>query len=217
MAQILERFPLFPLGIVCLPSEVIPLHIFEERYKTMIGECLDEERPFGIVWLSDDGLREVGCTADVTQVLERMEDGRLNILVQGDSVFRLLRRIEDLPYPAGDVELLQDESGDPGQDAGAAAREGYATLLERATDTRPEQQDLGGLSAYEMAATVDFGLEAKQSLLELRSEDERLRALADLFDAAVKRLDYAERAGETARTNGHMKRGGGLGSAPEGA
>lgn len=217
MAQILERFPLFPLGIVCLPSEVIPLHIFEERYKTMIGECLDEERPFGIVWLSDDGLREVGCTADVTQVLERMEDGRLNILVQGDSVFRLLRRIEDLPYPAGDVELLQDESGDPGQDAGAAAREGYATLLERATDTRPEQQDLGGLSAYEMAATVDFGLEAKQSLLELRSEDERLRALADLFDAAVKRLDYAERASETARTNGHMKRGGGLGSAPEGA
>lgn len=217
MAQILERFPLFPLGIVCLPSEVIPLHIFEERYKTMIGECLDEERPFGIVWLSDDGLREVGCTADVTQVLERMEDGRLNILVQGASVFRLLRRIEDLPYPAGDVELLQDESGDPGQDAGAAAREGYATLLERATDTRPEQQDLGGLSAYEMAATVDFGLEAKQSLLELRSEDERLRALADLFDAAVKRLDYAERASETARTNGHMKRGGGLGSAPEGA
>lgn len=217
MAQILERFPLFPLGIVCLPSEVIPLHIFEERYKTMIGECLDEERPFGIVWLSDDGLREVGCTADVTQVLERMEDGRLNILVQGGSVFRLLRRIEDLPYPAGDVELLQDESGDPGQDAGAAAREGYATLLERATDTRPEQQDLGGLSAYEMAATVDFGLEAKQSLLELRSEDERLRALADLFDAAVKRLDYAERASEMARTNGHMKRGGGLGSAPEGA
>jgi Lon protease-like protein len=217
MAQLLQRFPLFPLGIVCLPSEVIPLHIFEERYKTMIGECLDEERPFGIVWLADDGLRDVGCTADITQVLERMEDGRLNILVQGGSVFRLLRRIEDLPYPAGDVELLQDETDAPGADAGQAAREGYATLLERATDTRPEQEDLGALSAYEMAATVDFGLEAKQSLLELRSEGERLHALADLFEAAVKRLDYAERASETARGNGHMKKRGGLGDVPEGA
>jgi Lon protease-like protein len=218
MAQLLERFPLFPLGIVCLPSEVIPLHIFEERYKTMIGECLEEERPFGIVWLSDDGLREVGCTAQITQVLERMEDGRLNILVQGQNAFRLLRRIEDLPYPAGDVELLADDPEDTAAgEAGDAAREGYATLLERATDTRPDRQDLGGLSAYEMAATVDFGLEAKQSLLELRSEGERLRALTELFDAAVKRLDYVERASETARTNGHMKRGGGLGSTPEGA
>ena len=208
MAALLERFPLFPLGIVCLPSEVIPLHIFEERYKTMIGECLQEERPFGIVWLSDDGLRDVGCTAEITQVLERMDDGRMNILVQGGSAFRLLRRIEDLPYPAGDVELLADQPDDPPGDAGEAAREGYATLLERATDTRPDPPELGALSAYEMAATVDFGLEAKQTLLELRSERERLGALADLFEAAVKRLDYAEHVSETARTNGHMKRGG---------
>jgi Lon protease-like protein len=204
---------------------VIPLHIFEERYKTMIGECLDEERPFGIVWLSDGGLRDIGCTVEVTQVLERMEDGRMNILVQGGSAFRLLRRIEDLPYPAGDVELLPDAADEPLDDeAGAAAREGYATLVERATDTRPDERDLGALSAYEMAASVDFSLEAKQSLLELRSEHERLRALADLFDAAMKRLDYAERASETARTNGHMRRGGlspgpeeGLSPGPEGA
>jgi Lon protease-like protein len=216
MPQLLERFPLFPLGIVCLPTEVIPLHIFEERYKTMIGECLEEERPFGIVWLSDEGLREIGCTAEVTQVLERMDDGRMNILVQGGSAFRLLRRIEDLPYPAGDVELLPDDADAPLDDEAAAAREGYATLVERATDTRPEEHDLGALSAYEMAASVDFSLEAKQSLLELRSERERLRALAELFEAAMKRLDYAERASETARTNGHMKRGG-LSPGPEGA
>ena len=216
MAEVLERFPLFPLGIVCLPSEVVPLHIFEERYKTMIGECLEEERPFGIIWLSDDGLREVGCTAEITQVLERMDDGRLNILVQGQNAFRLLRRVDDLPYPAGDVELLPDEADEPAEAVGEAAREGYATLLERATDTRPEQQDLGALSAYEMAATVDFGLEAKQTLLELRSEGARLRALAELFEAAVKRLDYVEHVSEAARTNGHMRRGG-LESGPGGA
>ena len=216
MADVLERFPLFPLGIVCLPSEVVPLHIFEERYKTMIGECLEEERPFGIIWLSDDGLREVGCTAEITQVLERMDDGRLNILVQGQNAFRLLRRVDDLPYPAGDVELLPDEADEPAEAVGEAAREGYATLLERATDTRPEQQDLGALSAYEMAATVDFGLEAKQTLLELRSEGARLRALAELFEAAMKRLDYVEHVSEAARTNGHMRRGG-LESGPGGA
>jgi Lon protease-like protein len=206
MPEVLERFPLFPLGIVCLPSEVVPLHIFEERYKTMIGECLEEERPFGIIWLAGEGLREVGCTVEITEVLERMEDGRLNILVQGGSPFRLLRQVEDLPYPAGDVELLGDDEEPPIDDAGAAARERYATLLERATDTRPDEGDLDALNAYEMAARVDFGHDAKQSLLELRSEGERLRTLAGLFEDAMKRMEYAERAAEQARSNGHVRR-----------
>ena len=207
MPDVLERFPLFPLGIVCLPSEVVPLHIFEERYKTMIGECLEEERPFGIIWLAGEGLREVGCTVEITEVLERMDDGRLNILVQGGTPFRLLRQVEELPYPAGDVELLGDDE-EPAIDhaAGAAARERYATLLERATDNRPDEGDLDALNAYEMAATVDFGHDAKQSLLELRSEDDRLRTLAGLFEDAMKRMEYAERAAEQARSNGHMRR-----------
>src|SRR5215217_1462169 len=101
MAETIDRFPLFPLGIVLLPTEVVPLHIFEERYKTMIGECMEADSEFGIVWLSDDGLREVGCTARVTQVLEQTEDGRSNVLVAGGRAFRLLRRIEDMAYPAG--------------------------------------------------------------------------------------------------------------------
>src|SRR3954447_10414616 len=113
MSEIVERFPLFPLGIVLLPSEAVPLHIFEERYKLMIGECLDSDSEFGIVWLSDDGLRDVGCTARVTQVLDRFDDGRMNILVTGGTPFRLLRRIDDLPYPAAEVELLdRAEYGD---------------------------------------------------------------------------------------------------------
>ncbi|MGZ4199315.1 MAG: LON peptidase substrate-binding domain-containing protein, partial [Thermoleophilia bacterium] len=81
---------LFPLGIVLLPSEVVPLHIFEERYKVMIGECLDRESEFGIVWLSDKGLCDIGCTARITQVLDRFDDGRMNILVAGDRPFRLV-------------------------------------------------------------------------------------------------------------------------------
>src|SRR3954447_21457037 len=127
MAETLERYPLFPLGLVLIPRELVPLHIFEERYKLMIGECIDAGREFGIVGLSDDGLKDVGCSARVDRVLERFDDGRLNVLVEGTTPFRLLRRIDDLPYPAGDIQPLADDPEDP-EDAKAiaAARERHA-------------------------------------------------------------------------------------------
>jgi Lon protease-like protein len=206
MGEVLERFPLFPLGLVLLPSEIVPLHIFEERYKTMISLCLDEESEFGIVWLSDEGLRGTGCTATITQVLERMEDGRLNILVQGSRPFRLLRRVDDLPYPAGDVEVLDDPQADPPPaEVVSLARERYADLVTRVTDTRPDEEDMAGLDAYGMAATVDFALDSKQELLELRSEAERLERVGQLFGMTVQRLEYAERASDLARSNGKIR------------
>jgi Lon protease-like protein len=205
MGDSIESFPLFPLGLVLLPGEVVPLHIFEERYKVMIGECLDEESEFGILWVSDDGLKETGCAARITQLLDRMDDGRMNILVQGTTPFQLRRRIEELPYPAGDVEMLEEEEDDEGVEAGAAARGRYAELVERVTDSRPSENDLEELDAYGMAATLDFALDAKQDLLELRSERQRLERLAELFAATMKRLDYAERAAERARTNGKVR------------
>jgi Lon protease-like protein len=197
------RFPLFPLGLVLLPGEIVPLHIFEERYKTMIGECLEEKSEFGILWMGDDGLQEVGCTAGIEQLLEEMEDGRMNIVVRGSHPFHLDRRIDDMEYPAGDVELLDDEAeADP--DDAAAAREGYATLVERVTDTRPEDDDLEGLGAYDMAATIAFDLDEKQELLELRSEADRLRRLTSLCAAALERYEHAEHAAERAKTNGKV-------------
>jgi Lon protease-like protein len=201
----IERFPLFPLGLVLLPSETVPLHIFEERYKTMIGECLDEGTPFGIVWLSEDGLKEIGCTAEVTRLIERLEDGRMNVLVEGAQAFRLLRRIEDMPYPAGDIELLEERAAPADEQAEGDARERYADLVERATDSRPEEGDLEGLDAYGMAASIDFAPGSKQDLLELRSEPERLRRLLEMLTATLKRLDYAERAQELSRSNGKVR------------
>jgi Lon protease-like protein len=201
----LERFPLFPLGLVLLPAEVVPLHIFEERYKQMIGECLDEESEFGIVWLADDGLKETGCSARIAQVLERTDDGRMNILVQGTTPFRLERRIDDLPYPAGDVELLEEQDEGEPAEAGDEARDRYADLVERVTDSRPSDEDLTALDAYGMAATLDFALEAKQDLLELRSERERLERLAELFEATIERVEEAERVAERARGNGRVR------------
>jgi Lon protease-like protein len=205
MSEIVERFPLFPLGLVLLPSETVPLHIFEERYKLMIGECLDSDGEFGIIWLSDDGLRDVGCSATVTELLERMDDGRMNILVQGTRPFSLLRRIDDMDYPAGDVEMLDDEPGDADPDTAEEARKAYADLVERVTDEHPEESALSELDAYGMAATIDFALDSKQKLLELRSEDERMRAIATLFEGAMKRVDHMERAAERAKSNGKVR------------
>jgi Lon protease-like protein len=198
-------FPLFPLGIVALPSEVVPLHVFEERFKTMIGECLERESEFGIVWMSDDGLRPVGCACEITEVLERMEDGRMNILTRGTRPFRIVERQENLAYPAGEVEFLRDRDEEVDRELLADAQESYASLVEQATDTRPDAADLAPMGAYDMAATVDFGLDAKQGLLDLRSENARLHLIVRLFRAAAKRLDFAERAQARARSNGKVR------------
>ena len=205
MGESIERFPLFPLGLVLLPGEVIPLHIFEERYKQMIGECLENESSFGIIWMSDEGLQPVGCSAEITQLLERMEDGRMNILVEGGHPFRVTRPIEDMDYPAGDVELLDEEPAVEDPVAGSAARHGYAELVERVTDSRPSEADLAELDSYGMAATIAFELEAKQELLELRSEAARLERLSKLFAQALERYEYTQRAAERARTNGRVR------------
>jgi len=206
-------FPLFPLALVALPSESVPLHIFEDRYRRMIERCLLAEpgaleRQFGIVWLSEQELKPVGCACEVEQVLERMDDGRLNILARGTRPFRLVSRRDDLPYPAGEVEFLADES-DEALDvpAAQAARELYGELVMQATDRSLEQADLQALDAYRMAATVEFDVDAKQELLELRSENARLRLLGLLLRAAIERLDLVEQAQVRARSNGKVRFG----------
>jgi Lon protease-like protein len=206
MAQEIERFPLFPLGLVLLPGEVVPLHIFEERYKQMIGECLDEEREFGILWLADDELKEIGCAARIARVLERFEDGRMNILAEGTTPFRMERRIGDLDYPAGDIVLL-DDVPDTDEAALERARTTYADLVEEVTDSRPEPETLSGMGAYGMAATVDINAAAKQALLEERSEPARLEQLEALFGEALRRIRTATRVAEQASGNGHLKPG----------
>jgi Lon protease-like protein len=238
MPERLSRgFPLFPLGIVALPSETVPLHIFEDRYRQMMEECLQGEREFGILWLSEEELKPIGCACQIEQVIERMPDGRLNILARGTRPFRLpigcacqieqviermpdgrlnilargtrpfrlVARQDDLPYPAGVVEFLaeQEEVTDP--DNARAAHELYRELVEQATDRTPAEDELLQMNAYRMAATVEFGADAKQELLELRSENARLRLLALLLRAAIKRLELVDRAQARARSNGKVR------------
>ncbi len=200
-----REFPLFPLELVALPGEVVPLHIFEERYKTMMSSCLEDGSEFGIVWLADDGLREIGCAMAIEEVLERMDDGRMNLLTRGTRPFRVLERQGHLPYPAGVIEFVQDEDDDPDPELAGSAHTAYAELVKRATDREPTSDELDQMSAYDMAATVDFGLDAKQGLLDLRSENARLRLVARLFRAATKRLDFVDRVQARARSNGKVR------------
>ena len=201
---LVRDFPLFPLGMVALPTELVPLHIFEERYKEMIARCLDEGSEFGIVWMAEDGLRPVGCACEIAEVVERLEDGRINLIARGTRPFRIAERQEELAYPAGTVEFLDDRSEDADETAAEAAHSAYADLVNEATDRTPDLDEIGGMSAYEMAATVEFGLDAKQGLLDLRSESARLRLVTRLFRAAIKRLDFVNRAQARARSNGKV-------------
>ena len=200
-------FPIFPLGLVAIPHELVPLHIFEERYRVMFDELLENEGEFGIVWLTGSGLKGVGCACEIAEVLERMEDGRLNVLTRGTRPFRIVERQADMPYPAATVEFLADKDENFDERAAEAARTAYAELVVEATDNEPDPDELSEKSAYEMAATVDFGLDAKQGLLDLRSENARMRLVTRLFRAAIKRLDFVERAQARARSNGKVRFG----------
>jgi Lon protease-like protein len=206
-SRLSHDFPLFPLALVALPGEMVQLHIFEERYKTMMNECLRGDSEFGIVWMSEDGLREIGCACTIDRVLERMEDGRMNLVARGTRPFRVVERQGHLAYPAGVVEFVRDRREETDTELLRAAHDAYAELVRRATDRDPDAGELDEMTAYAMAATVDFGLDAKQGLLDLRSENARLRLVTRLFRAAVKRLDFVDRAQARARSNGKVRFG----------
>jgi Lon protease-like protein len=129
----------------------------------------------------------------------------MNILARGGRPFQLVRRIEDMPYPAGDVELLDDQEPEPDELLAEGARESYADLVEHVTGERPAAEQLAELSSYGMAATIELSAEPKQALLEERSEGARLQVVGELFGLALKRLEKAEEAQEAARSNGKVR------------
>ena len=199
---------MFPLGIVAIPGESVPLHIFEDRYRKMIEHCLkSEEGEFGILWLSDEELKRVGCACEIERVLERMQDGRMNIIVRGTRPFRLIERQDELAFPAGTVEFLADQPDQDDPESARAARELYKELVMQATDRELDRHELQALDSYAMAATVEFEVQAKQELLEMRSETARLRLLCRLLGEAIERLDLVERAQVRALSNGKVRFG----------
>jgi len=190
--------------MVALPGELVPLHIFEPRYLAMVEHCLTCESEFGIVWVTEAQCKSIGCACEIERVIERTEDGELDILVRGTRTFRLIERHDEPPYPTGLVEFLHDKPEEADPETAHAARAIYAELLEAATDRVLGVGELSAMSAHAMAATVDFGSDAKQELLELRSESARMALLRGLLGAAIKRLELIDYAQERARSNGKV-------------
>ena len=196
---------LFPLQLVVVPGEVVPLHIFEERYKRLVRETR-EGGEFGIVLAEDDSLRECGCTVRVAEVLEEFDDGRLNILVEGRRRFRLVEvREPDDPEAeclSGLVEYYED--AEPG--APETLRDGVLDVFRKMlvlmdVDTPRPPVGEGPLS-FRVAAAVDFGAPLKQELLESLSEEQRLETLLTVMDTLLPRLELRKEREEAIRGNG---------------
>jgi Lon protease-like protein len=200
--------PLFPLNVVLMPGAPLPLHIFEERYKQMVDECLEGESEFGMVLADESGTRRVGCTAKIVELVERYEDGRMLILVEGSRRFKLNSILTGKPYYVGEVEYLEEEELE--EDVTELAKECIA-LLERVVEAATEgsvgieiQPPYRNLS-FAIAGRIEFDLEARQQILELTSEQERLEKVKELLSAAAERLELEQQAREKAQKNGHLR------------
>jgi Lon protease-like protein len=201
----MEEIGLFPLGIVLLPTERVPLHIFEPRYRELIEECLEEDGEFGLIYADEDGVREIGTLARVSDVLERFDDGRLNIVVDGGARFRVERLTRGRSFMTAEVERIEDEPSDVEEETTAKAAGAFRALAALAgAETDPPGESSPWLS-YELAAQVELAPDAKQDLLESRSEQERLELVAELLDLARQAVIATRELGERAKRNGSRR------------
>ncbi len=196
---------LFPLGIVLLPGEVVPLHIFEERYKKLIGERL-EDGEFGIVLAEEDAVREAGTSARVVQLVEELDDGQLNVLVQGLRRFRILGVHEpedpEADYLRARVEFFHDVEPEASQVLHDAVLEVFGKMLTLMDVESPREPAGEGLLSFRLAAAVDFGTPLKQELLESLSEEQRLETLLTVMTSLLPRLELRKEREEAIRGNG---------------
>ena len=196
---------LFPLGIVLLPGEVVPLHIFEERYKKLIGERL-EGGEFGIVLAEEDSVRECGTVARVAQLIEELDDGRMNVLVQGERRFRIIEiREPDDPeadYLRAQVERYRDAEPEGSETLREAVLEVFGKMLALMDVEGPREPAGEGPLSFRVAAAIDFGAPLKQELLESLSEEQRLETLLTAMTSVLPRLELRKEREEAIRGNG---------------
>jgi Lon protease-like protein len=196
---------LFPLGIVVLPGELTPLHIFEPRYRELVGEAIDNETSFGILLTDDDGLREVGTEVRVTEVVERFEDGRFVVVVEGVERFRLVRQTEGRAFRTGEVELVADGEDVADGELRATALKLFEELRDAVgAEVESPEVDDPELS-FAIARRVEIDARTKQLLIESRSEPERLEQLVGHLRNASAQLELVQEHAALARRNGNLR------------
>jgi len=204
-----DYLPLFPLDVVLFPEMLLPLHIFEERYKEMIAECLQGDSPFGILYSHQDTVEMIGCTAKITQVIKRYPDGRLDLVAVGRKRFQVSFFDSERAYLRGSVELLTDSVGDRGPSEELARRTldlyAQASRLMGEDDRAefsPESPPQG--LAFKLASSLHLQNAIRQRILEARSEDQRLEELAEHLSALIPRLTKRLKSAKLAGSNGRM-------------
>jgi len=200
-----ERIPVFPLDVVLFPGAVLPLHIFEPRYRQMVKSCLKEKSEFGILLSLPKGVAYVGCTAEIVEVVKRYDDGRMDILTVGRAPFRVIRLYTENPLVEGQVDYLEDR----GIPSNPRLRRGLIELYEACHtlifDDYPKNAD--GDSSQELsfvvAATLPMDLLWKQQILELRSEADRQERLVAYLREWAPHLQKTGALRQRAGGNGH--------------
>ncbi|MBZ5600476.1 MAG: LON peptidase substrate-binding domain-containing protein [Acidobacteriia bacterium] len=196
--------PLFPLDLVLFPGTPLPLHIFEPRYREMIGECLAQKRPFGVLRAKDEGVAEIGCTAEIVTVTKKYEDGRMDIVTQGVERFEVMEVNQERAFLQGEVVYLHDEPGRAtAEDVARAVKLHNEILaLAGAEQQKPSEEEIAQLS-FHIAGSMPLDLDFKQNLLGMKSEPERLQAVITYFETILPNLRRTVHVRRKAGGNGH--------------
>lgn len=199
-----DLLPVFPLSTVLFPRTPLPLHIFEDRYKEMIEAVLHSRSAFGVVLVRDQGIANIGCTATVEKVLKRYADGRLDIQTEGRRRFEVLMLNEEESYLQAPVHYFDDEAPGPASaELGERALQLWSTLwpATSSAEVRPPEISDPELS-FQLAQFLP-DLDFRQTLLSMRSEEERVRHLIQYLDEYIPRQRYTARIKSLAPRNGH--------------
>ena len=206
--------PLFPLGLVLLPHMHLPLHIFEERYKLMIGQCWDSKAEFGIVFFGGDQLASMGCSAKILQILKQYEDGRSDIITRGEKRFVIRRIFDEKPYLQANVVFFDDEPEKNVTGCQQLARAGLE-LLEQFDNITGQQNDFGKKDpadfepiSFQIAACEGFEPLEKQKLLEITSTYDRLRKGVESLAKIIERIKISKEISKIINGNGNLSRKG---------
>ena len=196
--------PLFPLELVLLPGTPLPLHIFEPRYKEMIRECLANSAPFGVVRAVEEGIADVGCTAEIITVTKEYPDGRMDLVCEGRKRFEVLELNRDRSFLQAEVLIVSDEPDATAEAERVRAVQLHLEILSLAGAIQDlSAADQSQLSFY-LAGSLPLDLDFKQKLLAMRSEGQRIEAVATYFGDLLPKLKRAAKAREKAGGNGHV-------------
>jgi Lon protease-like protein len=196
--------PLFPLHVVIFPGTPLPLHVFEERYKDMVGAAIRENSEFGVVLAREDGIVNAGCTVVVEKLTEMHADGRMDILTRGRRRFEVLSLNEDKEYLQAEVRFFEDEDFHPAPPELKQQVMSHYQALRQLGAAReiaePDEKDPH--LSFQLAPAIP-DLNFLSTLLRQRSETGRLRELNNYLEQYIPRQRAIERLRALAPTNGY--------------